>query len=95
MFNSGKAPFNKIQVRQAIAYSVNRQEIVDIVFGALAQPLWSMIPPGWYGHKDVFKDVYGSTPDAAKAKALLQQAGFLSFIAPPVLAVSEARRPGD
>ena len=95
VFNSGKAPFNKIQVRQAIAYSVNRQEIVDIVFGALAQPLWSMIPPGWYGHKDVFKDVYGSTPDAAKAKALLQQAGFLSFIAPPVLAVSEARRPGD
>ena len=95
VFNSGTAPYNKIQVRQAIAYSVNRQEIVNIVFGALAQPLWSMIPPGWYGHKDVFKDVYGSSPDPAKAKALLQQAGLLSYIPPVDLAVGVARRRAD
>jgi len=95
VFNSGTAPYNKIQVRQAIAYSVNRQEIVNIVFGALAQPLWSMMPPGWYGHKDVFKDVYGSSPDPAKAKALLQQAGLLSYIPPVDLAVGVARRRAD
>ena len=83
VFNSGTPPFNDVRVRQAIAYAVNRTQITDIVFGSLAQPLWSMIPPGWFGHSDVFKTVYGATPDAAKAKSLLQQAGFLSYI-PPV-----------
>jgi ABC-type transport system substrate-binding protein len=93
VFNSGKAPVNKVQVRQAIAYSVNRQEIVDIVFGAAAHPLYSMLPPGWFGHRESFKEMYGSTPDAAKAKALLQQAGLIVYMPPVEWAVTG--RPED
>lgn len=72
VFNVQKPPFDNVNVRKAIAYLVNRQAIVDTVFQGLAQPLWSLIPPGWDGHKEVFKDVYGSAPDPGKARDLLQ-----------------------
>lgn len=97
VFNVGLAPVNNVAVRQAVAYSVNRSEIVNIVFGSLAQPLWSMVPPGWFGHTDVFQTTYGSAPNFAQAKAILLQAGFLSYIQPVNLAtaVTVARRTGD
>lgn len=95
VFNVGKTPVNDVRVRQALAYSVDREEIVDVVFGEIAEPLYSMIPPGWFGHRESFKEKYGSDPDAARAKALLQQAGLLSYIPPIDLAVASARRSED
>jgi peptide/nickel transport system substrate-binding protein len=95
VFNVGKTPVNNVLVRRAIAYSVDRQEIVNVVFGDLAEPLYSMIPPGWFGHRESFKEVYGSGPDAARARALLQQAGLLVYIPPVDFDVATARRTRD
>lgn len=72
VFNVQKPPYNDVNLRKAIAYLVDRQELVNTVFGDLAEPLWSMIPPGWFGGKDVFKTVYGETPDVDQAKQLLE-----------------------
>ncbi len=71
VFNVKKAPFDNVLVRRAIAYAVNRQEIVNDVFVGLARPLYSMIPMGMWGHEDVFPK-----RDLAKAKELLQKAGY-------------------
>lgn len=73
VFNVQTPPFNDVNLRKAIAYLVNRTAIVNTVFpGSLATTLWSMIPPGWFGHTEVYQSVYGSTPNVTQAKTLLQ-----------------------
>jgi peptide/nickel transport system substrate-binding protein len=74
VFNVKKAPFDKKEVRQALAQVINRDDIANNVYNGTVQPLYSLVPQGLDGHTEAFKDRYG-TPDPAKAKALLQQAG--------------------
>lgn len=77
VFNVNKEPFNNKLVRQAIAYLVDRNAIVNTVYmGRFAQPLYSMVPIGFLGHKDSFKEIYGDKPNVERAKQLLRQAGF-------------------
>jgi peptide/nickel transport system substrate-binding protein len=65
----------KLAIRQAMAYSVDRQAIADKVFKGSYQPAYSMVPNGIADATEPFKDVYGSAPDKAKAAAALQAAG--------------------
>lgn len=73
VFNVNKKPFDNVNMRKAIANLVDRAEIVNTVFQGVASPLWSLVPPGFLGHKDVFKDVYGETPNIDQAKQLLRE----------------------
>lgn len=57
-------------IRQALSYSVDRESIVKLIGGKVAQGLYSSALP--YGH--VFN---GYTFDLAKANALLNEAGYL------------------
>lgn len=74
VFNVKKKPFDDKSVRQAIAQTIDRDKINKNVYNGDFSPLYSPIPAGLDGHKDVFKDKYGA-PDPAKAKALLSKAG--------------------
>ena len=74
VFNVTKKPFDKKPVRQAIAQVVDRNKINQNVYNGDFQPLYSPIPAGLDGHKDVFKTKYGA-PNTAKAKQLLSKAG--------------------
>ena len=65
----------KEAIRKAMAYSVDRNALANDVYKGTYQPSYSMVPPGIKGATTPFKDVYGTTPNPAKAKALLQQAG--------------------
>jgi peptide/nickel transport system substrate-binding protein len=65
----------KLAIRRAVAYTIDRQAIVDNVYGGTVQPLYSMIPKGLDFATEPFKDEYGASPDPAKAKAELQKAG--------------------
>ena len=77
VFNVNKEPFNDKRVRQAIAYLIDRNQIVNTVYmGTFAQPLYSMVPIGFLGHKDSFKERYGDRPNVQAARQLLQQAGY-------------------
>ncbi|MEM3995146.1 MAG: ABC transporter substrate-binding protein [Thermofilum sp.] len=77
VFNLNKEPFNDKRVRQAIAYLIDRNQIVSTVFmGEFAQPLYSMVPIGFIGHKDSFKERYGERPDIEAARRLLREAGY-------------------
>ncbi len=71
----GDTDAQKLAVRRAVAYSVDRQSISDKVYKGTYKPAYSMIPDGLPAHVDAFKDEFGASPDKAKAANELQQAG--------------------
>jgi len=75
VFNTSLPPGNNAAVRQAIAYSIDRESIAKNVYNGTVQPLWSMVPQGLAGANTAYKDLYGAAPDKAKAASVLQAAG--------------------
>lgn len=75
-FNHNMEPFSDKNARKALAYLVDRDEIVDRVMQGAVEPLYSIDPPGFLGSNDAFKDVYGTSPDVAKAEELLTASGY-------------------
>jgi peptide/nickel transport system substrate-binding protein len=75
VFNVTRPPFDKLAVRQALAYLMPRQTIASRVYHGSVQPLYSMVPAGLPGHTDIYKTVFGATPNVAKATEVLKAAG--------------------
>ena len=78
--NTAKAPFDKVEVRQAIAWALDRKAIRDLAYLGSGEIGVEEVPSGspWYDGVDP----YSAGPDIAKAKSLLAQAGYsngLSF----------------
>lgn len=71
-FNFKKAPFDNLKVRQAIAYAIDQQPIIDTVFQGAAEKADSIIGPNVFAHTD--KTIHYKQ-DIEKAKALLAEAG--------------------
>jgi peptide/nickel transport system substrate-binding protein len=71
----GKNDAQKLAIRKAMAYSVDRQDLADNVYKGTYQPAYSMIPAGIADATTAFKDTFGDKPDKAKAKAALAAAG--------------------
>lgn len=72
-FNTKKAPFDNAQVRQAIAYAVDRNFIINALHRGVSRPATGPIAPSspYYNDKVATYDV-----DLDKANALLDEAGF-------------------
>ncbi len=71
--NNKKEPFDKLEVRQAIAHALNRDEIIAGTPPGLGVPIGSHFAP----HHPAYVDLTGTYPyDPEKAKELLAQAGF-------------------
>jgi len=71
--NTSIKPLDDIRVRQAIAYAINRKELVTFIGPEVSSAADSVVPAGYLGHSDsatVYKH------DIAKAKELLAEAGF-------------------
>ncbi len=71
----GGTDAQKLAVRRAIAYSVDRTALANDVYKGTYQPAYSMIPNGIADATTPFKDVYGDKPDKAKAAEELSKAG--------------------
>jgi peptide/nickel transport system substrate-binding protein len=71
--NNSIKPYSDVRVRQALAYAINRDEVIQKAFDGFAQPLWGppLIPPYWAGNTDKYY-----TNDLNKAKQLLAEAGY-------------------
>jgi len=65
----------KLAVRKAMAYSIDRQALSETVYKGTYVPAYSILPESVPGATTPFEDVYGSVPDAAAAKAELDEAG--------------------
>jgi dipeptide transport system substrate-binding protein len=72
-FNTEKPPFNKLEVRQAIAHALNREAYLTLVYQGTATIAKNPLPPTVWGNDPAIQDY---TYDVAKAKELLAKAGF-------------------
>lgn len=70
-FNTTKAPFDNVKVRQAIAYGIDRDGVVSIIQGA-GKPAGNLMYEGNPWRDTTFP---GYKYDVAKAKALLAESG--------------------
>ena len=87
-----KAPAARsVAVRRAVAQLIDSAALVRRVYGDTAQPLYSLVPAGFDGHVDAFRDAYGM-PDRAKAAAVLKAAGLR---VPVPLRIGWTPRPSD
>ncbi|MBN2551313.1 MAG: hypothetical protein JXB06_01025 [Spirochaetales bacterium] len=79
-FNMTKPPFDDIRVRKAFSYAVSRSEVAAFMGLTLAEPIYSaaMAPPalGAVTKEEATKAGVVYEDDAAKAKALLAEAGY-------------------
>ena len=75
MLNNTKPPLDNPKVRQAIAYAVDRQAIVDAVFYGLATPILGGVIPSWNWAYDPDLKIFSPHADPVRAKALLAEAG--------------------
>lgn len=68
--NNRVAPFDKLEVRQAINYAIDREAVTKLA-GGLATPTQNILPPGYAQYEKL--DYY--TYDLQKAKDLVKTAG--------------------
>jgi peptide/nickel transport system substrate-binding protein len=92
--NNARPPFDDVRVRQALAYAINRQDIIDGAQFGYGQPIGSHFAP----HHPAYVDLTGMYPyDPEKARALLAESGHgdgftVRLVLPPP---SYARRGGE
>ena len=68
--NHRQPPFDKLQVRQAVNYAIDRNAMVTI-FGGLGAPTQNFLPPNYPSYKKITAYRY----DLTKAKSLIKAAG--------------------
>jgi len=69
--NIKEAPFNKLKVRQAVNYAIDRKALQTLVWGGLGRPTQNVLPPTYPSYKKL--NLYPH--NLAKAKTLISQAG--------------------
>lgn len=73
-FNVQKKPLDNVKIRQAVAYGLNTQDVIDIVFNGMASPAHNtMLTPGLFGYAP---DTIVYEYNIEKAKEMLTEAGY-------------------
>jgi peptide/nickel transport system substrate-binding protein len=70
--NQATEPLDQLEVRQAIAHALNRQEVVDNFYAGRGEVAHAFQPPDLFGYAD---DVTKYEHDPARAQELLEEAG--------------------
>ncbi|MFC4172799.1 ABC transporter substrate-binding protein [Microvirga sp. GCM10011540] len=71
--NNAKKPFDDPRVRRALMHAIDRKALVEGAYSGFGQPIGSFFSP----NHPAFVDMTGAIPyDPAKAKALLEEAGY-------------------
>jgi peptide/nickel transport system substrate-binding protein len=69
--NVNVAPFNKLKVRQAVNYAIDRKSMQRLVWGGLGTPTQNVLPPTYPSYRKL--NLYPH--NVTKAKQLITQAG--------------------
>ena len=73
MFNTAIEPLNDVKVRKALQMAVDRQAMLDALYGGQGTVMNTFIPVGVLSHNDSAPEI---PYDPAAAKALLSEAGY-------------------
>ena len=71
-WNVETTPFDKLDVRRAIAHAVNKRSIVEKLLGGIGVPARNMLPPSVWGYNEAVVDY---EYDPASAREYLAKAG--------------------
>ncbi len=85
-FNMKKKPFDDINVRQAMRYALDIEAIAKNLFGGLADPIASFLPPFMFGYS---AEVPQFKYDPDKARTMLKAATLPPNWNPVLLAIAE------
>lgn len=70
--NNAAEPFNNVQVRQAFAFALNREQYVQQITAGVGIPAGTLLYPGNPAYQEDFQQTF----DEARAQQLLADAGF-------------------
>ncbi|WP_432041358.1 ABC transporter substrate-binding protein [Streptomyces cadmiisoli] len=84
MFNTGRAPFDDVRVRQALHYAIDTEKMVEVALKGHGRPATSFLDESNPAHRRA-GTVYGHDPD--RARSLLKRAG-VSGLEIDILAVN-------
>jgi peptide/nickel transport system substrate-binding protein len=65
----------KLAIRQAVAYLIDRQSISSNIYHGTVKPLYSLIPSALTGATTSYSTAFGASPNVAKARSVLAAAG--------------------
>jgi peptide/nickel transport system substrate-binding protein len=82
------SPLNKLEVREAVEYAINKEELTNALGYGIDKPVYTVSPPGEWGSDAVAASDY-RTYDPAKAKDLLTQAGYPNGCPIDLLAIAQ------
>jgi glutathione transport system substrate-binding protein len=88
IFNNTSKVFSDPRVRQAVAYAIDRQAVIDTAFNGRGYPIWGMAMPQQSIAYDPKFDNYFKL-DVEKAKALLTEAGYPNGFKARLLSTSQ------
>ncbi|MDQ4099319.1 MAG: peptide ABC transporter substrate-binding protein [Chloroflexota bacterium] len=71
-FNNAAEPFNNLQVRQAFAAALNREQYINQILNGVGRPATTFLYPGIPGYQEETQQTY----DPERAKQLLAEAGY-------------------
>jgi peptide/nickel transport system substrate-binding protein len=74
-FNVTKPPFDDVNVRKALNYAINKDDVMQTALDGLGELAYGPLPPSIWGYWDGIKD-YAPGYDPNRAKQLLGQAGW-------------------
>ncbi len=77
-YDTSTAPFDKVEVRQAMNHAINRERLNERVYGGLSVITKGLLPPGLLGYDPNLRSF---DHDPEKARELLRQAGYGSGFA--------------
>ena len=72
--NMNNKPFDDVRVRQAVAYAIDKQEILDTAYNGVGSVADDFLPDGLADYRPADLEPYAYDPE--KAKALLAEAGY-------------------
>jgi peptide/nickel transport system substrate-binding protein len=75
-FAISRPPFNDERARKAIAYAIDPEAAIDLVFGDISKREKCAIGPGVYGYDEEWCATVSLGHDPEKAKALLKELGY-------------------
>jgi len=87
-FNTDFEPFSKPEVRQAIAYAIDRNAIINTAFSGRGEPIYGMATlEGYMGYDEKFTTYFEHNIE--KAKELLAEAGYPDGFKATLLSTSQ------